>query len=528
MPFATAFDAGAGITLLSRNGSHLVQAPSASADHARLRRADRRLGARGLARPHRLREPARRRVPRHDPRGQSESSEDPRPQGGADARRDQGEDRPRGDRDPVRHRRAAAQRGGRGGREVRGAADRAAARSRASDAVGARHPRGDAQAPDPPARTGGLRRHPDRHRPQRHHRQRPGAAGAPRAGHPVRGDLLGADRFRHSARDRLFVGAGTRRRTRHRLRRAARLPAARSAHRQHPALSRVAARCPPLPVGAARRGADQADHRPQGGPHRRTRGGPARRRGRAVAGQGVQRGAPARRHRPGRDVYATVRGGAHPVAGAHPARRSARHRHQRPRARADGRGRRRPRRHTARRVHQADLRPAERSAAGGYENPQPARRARHRVAGADRRRGQRRAGRREHRRRRRAARAAARVAVDRHRARRGRGRPRRGQAGSRVVDGRGRPQRGTAGAGGRRGRELLHARECGRRLFVSRRLPAQPGLAARSAAAAAGAPAVGPRRRRACARPRAGRRASRPHRRRGAPAARGVRHSRPR
>ena len=67
------------------------------------------------------------------------------------------------------------------------------------------------------------------------------------------------------------------------------------------------------------------------------------------------------------------------------------------------------------------------------------------------------------------------IGADRCGARRRGGDARPGQAGAGRVARRDRPARGARSARGRRHRELLHARECGRGVLVSRVLPAPPG-----------------------------------------------------
>ena len=89
-------------------------------------------------------------------------------------------------------------------------------------------------------RPGRARRHPHRHRPQRDVLCAHRGAGPARADRAIGRGQHGDARFRGAARHRLLDGDLAGRRHRRRLRRAARLPAARSADRRHPAVCREA------------------------------------------------------------------------------------------------------------------------------------------------------------------------------------------------------------------------------------------------------------------------------------------------
>ena len=127
------------------------------------------------------------------------------------------------------------------------------------------------------------------------------------------------------------------------------------AHGRHPALRRSDRRRATLPVGVARRGADQARRRAA----RRTVDGAGGRRC-AIARCGLRRGDEARRHGARQDVYAALRRGEDSRDASDLARRPARDRHQRTRTgNARCRQRRRPR-HRARRAFAGDEESARR------------------------------------------------------------------------------------------------------------------------------------------------------------------------
>ena len=139
-------------------------------------------------------------------------------------------------------------------------------RRRRGARLGARRPRRCARAAHPPARPRRVRRRAHRHRTQRHILRAPGEAGTARARCAVRCRVHGIARFRGSARHRLLDRGLPRRGRGRRIRRAPRSARARSWHRRHPALRRVGRRRPRVHVRPAHGRAHQARRRPQGGP----------------------------------------------------------------------------------------------------------------------------------------------------------------------------------------------------------------------------------------------------------------------
>ena len=340
-----------------------------------------------------------------------------------------------------------------------------------------------------------LRRDPYRHRPQRdaRHDHRARRAGSRSSRSRARCARAMLD-FARVGRHRLLDGRRARRRHRRRFRRAARRAAQRSRNRRHPALRRRRSATRARFLSALRAAART---KPvvvlQGRPVDRSR---VSRRTRPVARCGVRCRDEARRGGAREDLCAALRRRAHPRDGSDRARRSARDRHQWARARhARRRQRRRPRRRAR------GTRAGDRSALDALLPPEVASAAIRSTCAATRRR-------RASPRRVDAALADPQVdaVLALHvRAARSPARPMRARAVAAVargstkpvlarVAGRDRSARGGRGARGRRRRQLLHAGECGRRVLVPVRVSPQPGMAARSAAAAARAARAGPAR----------------------------------
>ena len=237
----------------------------AAADRARIRRTGGRIGSRRLARMRRPGEPAFGRVRRRGLSGQSAAPQDRRTRRVPDARCNRQAGRPGDHRD-------AAARGCRGPRIGAREQDR---RRCHHDCAGRDRPRGGAclvardrrgrQAQQGPGhRARRARRRPPGHRAERDLLRARGASRSPRAGRAIgcRGD--GDARFRDPAGDRILDGDLAGRRHRCRIRRVARLPAARPRDRRHPALRRGSGRCAGVRVGAACRRPHQAGRRAEG------------------------------------------------------------------------------------------------------------------------------------------------------------------------------------------------------------------------------------------------------------------------
>ena len=206
------------------NPAHAVIPLSPRAADAGIGRARRRVEQAGLDRPHRLREPARRRFPGRALRRQSQASPRARAALVRIARRDRQAGRPRADRGAG----GGGRRGARGCRARRrqggGHPVGAAARRRTKRGAGRRRCCAVAAARGiRAARPALVRRHPHRHRPQRDARatrsRTPGRLALVAQSGAVCAAMLD---FAASVRHRLLDGGGAGRRDGRRLRRAAR------------------------------------------------------------------------------------------------------------------------------------------------------------------------------------------------------------------------------------------------------------------------------------------------------------------